>query len=304
MFVNCGIVAGPNSDFLIKKLITICSKLSKNKIKWYICEDIGYSKKLFPNSNNDFTELKKNENVTFIDPINSPKIKSGGDRHGLGVNNIINYLKNTEKLILLEPDSIPCCTGWDDVILSKLTINNPIVSMKYNGILDANFNITNLLKEKYRCPVVGNLIFMAINPKIFYGLNITFTKMLYNNNHNINHDLEKLGNARNFKVINNQLVKMFELPLNTQVQKETGWRMVHPLKENGYNSAGLKLYHYGAHENIKRPLDLIFNDNNNLLAIHLRYSRKFTNDKYEIYKKIIDKIINKYNISKELFDFL
>ena len=37
--VDCGIVAGPNSTFLIEKLIIISEKLSNNKITCYICTD-------------------------------------------------------------------------------------------------------------------------------------------------------------------------------------------------------------------------------------------------------------------------
>lgn len=319
MNISCGIVAGPNSDFLIKNLINICENFSKNIINWYICEDIGYSKNLYPESDNNFTELKNRKNVTFIEPIDSPEISSGGDRHGLGVNEIIKYLKDKEKIILLEPDSFPCCTGWDDIILSKITTKNPIVSMEFEGILDENFDITTNYKENYRCPVVGNLIFLGINPNIFYNLNITFTKMMYNKDDNINKDLEKMGNKRAFKIINDELVNIFELPLDTIVEKETGWRIVYPLKKNGYNSSKLKLYHYGYNgingisalkrhygtnaENIK-PLDLIFNDNNELLAIHLTCSRNFIKDKHKSYQKILNKIINKYNINKKLFKFI
>ena len=128
--VDCGIVAGPNSTFLIEKLIIKSEKLSNNKITWYICKDNLHDKfaynpdkkyKKWHNTNN-FTNLQKMENVIFTEPLENNEA-SGGDRHGLGIDILIKHLKNKKKIIILEPDSFPCYLGWDDVLLSKIKNN-------------------------------------------------------------------------------------------------------------------------------------------------------------------------------------
>lgn len=305
--VICGILAGPNSSILIKKLIKISEKLSNNKITWYICEDIGYSKKKFLNNENNFSELKNISNIYFTNPMTNSEITSGGDRHGMGVDILIRHLKNEEKMIILEPDSFPCCFGWDDIILSKINSEHPIVTFCFEKYFNENLEV-DIEKTKsfknWHTPLSGDLGFIGINPKIFANLNITFMKIKYFNDSVINKKLENTGKGRTLLIENNELSKLFELPLNTNMQKEWGWRIAYPLKEEGYTSFKFKMCPFQNEKiyDLPHPMDLLYDNNNNLFGLHLHYSRYFSSSILKSYRDSFEQIFNNYKINKLIIE--
>jgi hypothetical protein len=302
--VDCGIVAGPNSTFLIEKVIQIAEKLSNNKITWYICEDVGYPKKKYPNNTNDFSALKNNKNIIFTKPNSESRVVSGGDRHGMGCDILLKHLKHKEKFIILEPDSIPVCFGWDDIILSKLDEKHPIVTFPFDSNIDVNFKFMNKIWGNIHTPLSGQIGFIGINPTVFTDLNITFTKMcILSKSNSINRNFERLGSARVLNINNAELSDIFELPLNANMAKEWGWRIAYPLKQKGYTSFKFKLSHFH-NGNKQHPIDLLYDDNNNLLAIHFHYSRNFSSSLIKSYNASLDIIFNHYKTNeliKELF---
>jgi hypothetical protein len=294
--IDCGIVAGPNSSFLIENLIQISEKLSNNKITWYICEDNTAPPK-YKNEANDFSIIKNKENVKFTDPLTSIAGSQGGDRHGMGVDILIKHLKNKEKIILLEPDSFPCCFGWDDIILTKINKKHPIVTFSFTKKIKNDFTEDTTSFNYWHTPITGDLGFIGINPKIFTKLNVTFMKMKYIENDTINEKFEKLGTGRTLPIINKELSEIFELPLNTLLQKEWGWRIAYPLKKNGYTSFKFKLFRY---ETNSQPYDLLFDDNNKLICIHFHHSRFWKKNDLKQQKIEINNIFSHYNIKNEI----
>ena len=103
-------------------------------------------------------------------------------------------------------------------------------------------------------------------------------KIKYFNDSVINKKLENTGNGRTLPIENNELSKLFELPINTNMSKEWGWRIAYPLKENGYTSFKFKMCSFQNNKiyNLPNPMDLLYDNNNNLFGLHLHHSRYFS----------------------------
>lgn len=306
MKIYCGIVAGPNSSKLIKKLIDICEYLSNNEIHWLLMVDKiseitlkNTSTKLI--NKNDFSKLKKRKNITFdFFEINSPVI--AGDRHGYGIDLIIKKLNEFKKIIILEPDSFPCCFNWDNIMLSKLSDENPIVVMCKKGELDSNLKYLNNNVKYKRTPCVGDIGFLCLKTNFFVNNNLTFMKINNFSNANLNQDLEKKFKKNSLYINNDELAKIFDVKLNETINKEFGWRIAYTM--NKLNKKSYKFDTYVFDNSEHHSTDLIFNENN-LMAIHLHYSRYITKELLKKYSKLINKILNHYKVDnkiKELFD--
>ena len=289
-FVDCGIVAGPNSTFLIEKLIIISEKLSNNKIKWYICKDnlhdkIAYNPekkwKKWHNTNN-FTNLQKMENVFFTEPLEN-KTASGGDRHGLGIDILIKHLKNKEKIIILEPDSFPCYLGWDDVLLSKIESNIVCATMNIRGHL----NKKNFFYNNLHTPYMGDVGFFAVNPKILFNLKTTYSKTVYPE---YAIDLKKyetmfkqneIKNGNNTIIIDNNISKIFKLPEKTIMVKEVGWRIAIPLFKNNYDCFEFDAFLLNGEKVDDNYLQIFYQDEGKFLGFHLLFSRYFKEENFK-----------------------
>jgi hypothetical protein len=287
--INCCIIAGPNSDKFIKLLIPICELFSNNKLIWYLCIDKF-------NDNNDFSFLNNKDNITKL--YFKTKFISGGDRHGVGINKIIKYFKNDDKIIILEPDSFPCIKNWDNILLSKLNNEVCIVSMLKKKYLDKDFKESNNL-DYIRNPISGDFCFYALNPKILFNIKATFTKIKIEKKYKkfINFDIEKLGNKRILLINDDNLSNIFKLNKNTIMQKETGWRVAYYLHKHNLKHKNLETKWYFYDKN-KKPIDLIF-FNNSIFGFHIRHSRFFDENNISYFYKILKNIFKYYNLSKK-----
>lgn len=316
--IYCGILAGPNSTCLLNIIIPIAEQLSINKIEWIIHKDT----KSKYNIKNNFSFLESKSNVTFIGDV-TINVESGGDRAGYGWDRIIRYLHDKDKIILMEPDIFPVKHGWDIFLLSKINLKKNIIlhCPTYNEkYYDTNFNINYEKKYLSRGKSAVGIIFLALNPKSFIDIGCTFMRQYLPNWSKIPNNIEqKLFknyhiDSRYFTIKNKIDAEINDVPINTVLEKDTGWRVPYYLKNNNLHYSNFNSFKYiydiNDPEIIKLDkeknkktlgyIDLLFDDTNNLFAIHVRHSRFMSEYGIKVFSNIIKRVLNYFQI-KDIF---